>query len=146
MGEWTLLYPRGCNQVLEALASNMLCCSFCCTDYLLCPHVELLLTHMQTLIFLSLFFPGISIYSVTCARDTQLKLRLFKPCLCLPYVDLPWDTFFLISLIYSTPQSPYGYYFIVYSGGSLFSAFQRFVTEAILSGTHCVPGSSNYPP
>lgn len=88
------LYPCGCNQVLEAPACDILHCSFCCTNYLLCPHVELLLTHVQTLIF-HIFFPGISIYSVTCARNTQFKLRMPKPCWCLPYVDLSWYISFL---------------------------------------------------
>lgn len=84
---------------------------------------------------LSYFFPGISIFSVTCVRNTQPKLRMSKPCWCLPYVDLSRDIFFLISLIYSASQSPYGYCFIVYSSGSLSFAFQRFATETILSGT-----------
>lgn len=94
-------YPCGCNQVLEAPACNVFCCSFCCMDYFLCPRVELLLTHVQTLIFL-FFFPGISIFSVTCVRNTEHKLRMSKSCWCLPYVDLSWDTFFLISLIHTT--------------------------------------------
>lgn len=84
---------------------------------------------------LSYFFHGISIFSVTCVRNTQPKLRMSKPCWCLPYVDLSWDIFFLISLIYSTSQSPYGYCFFLYSSGSLSFAFQRFATETILSGT-----------
>lgn len=52
-----ILYPV-CNQVLEYIG-NILHCLFCSMDYMLCPHVEMLLTHVRTLIFLFIF-PGIS--------------------------------------------------------------------------------------
>lgn len=59
-------------------------------------------------------------------------LSLADACHMLTYPDI---YFFLISQIYSTSQSPYGYCFFMYSSGSLSFAFQRFVTETILSGT-----------
>jgi len=125
VGEWTLLYPRGCNQVLEALASNMLCCSFCCTDYLLCPHVELLLTHVQTLIFLSLFFLALA-FILWPVQETHSSswdcLSLAYACHMLTYPEIHFSWF----LWYIQRHNPHmvttslcilvGVYFLLFKG------------------------------
>lgn len=135
LGEQKWLYPWGCSQVLEASAQKEYILLLILLHELFAVPTCWDTFHSCASFDLSSFFPAISIFSLTCVRNTKAKLRKSKPCWCLPYVDLPWDIFFLISLIYSTSQSPYGYCFFVYSSGILSSAFQRFATETTLSGT-----------
>lgn len=86
------LYPCGCNQVLEAPACDILRCSFCCTNYLLCPHVELLLTHGQTLIFHIIFFFLALVFILWPVQEAHSSswecLSLADACHMLTYPDM----------------------------------------------------------
>lgn len=144
-GELRWLYPCGCNQVLETSACNTLRCSFCFTDYLLGPHVELLLIVCRLCSFM-LFFPGISIFRVTCVRKHTAQAENIQD---LPMPAMCWLSLRYIFLDFSGISSITIFIwllFLCYSSGSYLLPFKGLPQKLSLLEHHCVPGSPDYPP
>lgn len=143
-GSWDGCTPV-CNQVLEVSAGNILHCLFCSMDYVLGPHVKMLLTPVQTLIF---FFspPGISGFYLWPVQETAQNeeniYALLMPAiwwLILRYI-FSWFLWYIQHhnphMVIASLCIPVGVYLLL---------FRDLPQRLSLAEQHCMPGSSNHP-